>query len=60
MDQPVHLIAAARGAHEGPAAFLSDTALQAGRAQLPRLSTERADANHLTVLFDPSVPRALT
>lgn len=56
---PVHLIAAARGAHDRAGPFLSDAALTAGRARLPRLTTERADANHLTVLFDPSVPKAI-
>jgi hypothetical protein len=29
------------------------------RARLPRLTTERADANHLTLLFDPGVPKAI-
>jgi hypothetical protein len=58
-DHPVHLIAAARGAHDGAGPFLSDAALAAGRAELPRLTTERADANHLTLLFDPAVPNAI-
>lgn len=57
--QPAHLIAAARGAHDNAAPFLTDAALEAGRSQLPRLTIERADANHLTLLFDPSVPAAV-
>lgn len=57
--QPVHLIAATRGAHDNAAPFLSDAALEAGRSQLQRLTIERADANHLTLLFDPSVPAAV-
>jgi hypothetical protein len=55
----VHLIAAARGAHDRARPFLSDAALDVGRAQLPRLTTERADGNHLTLLFDPGVPKAI-
>jgi hypothetical protein len=58
-DHPVHLIAAARGAHDRAGPFLSDAALTAGRSQLPRLTTERADVNHLTLLFDPLVPKAI-
>jgi lipase len=57
--QPVHLIAATRGAHDNAAPFLTDAALEAGRSQLARLTIERADANHLTLLFDPSVPAAV-
>ncbi|MFG1603328.1 alpha/beta fold hydrolase [Actinoplanes sp. NPDC049265] len=57
--QPAHLIAATRGADDNAAPFLTDAALEAGRAQLPRLTIERADANHLTLLFDPSVPAAV-
>ena len=30
-----------------------------GRARLPRLTSERADANHLTLLFDPPGPKAI-
>jgi hypothetical protein len=56
---PVHLIAAARGADDRRAAFLSDAAIETGRRQLPRLTVERADANHLTLLFDPSVVAAV-
>ena len=55
-DTPVHLIAAAHGADDTKAAFLSDAAIALGRQQLPRLTTERLDANHLTMLFDARLP----
>lgn len=56
---PAHLIAASRGAHDEAAPFLSDAALDAGRDRLARLTTERADANHLTLLFHPAVPATI-
>lgn len=57
---PVHLLAAARGADDTRAAFLSDTAIAAGRAVLPRLTWERVQANHATLLFEPTTATAVT
>ena len=51
---PVHLLAAARGADDGKPAFLTDAAVAAGQAFLPRLTWQRVDANHATLLFDPA------
>ena len=51
---PVHLLAAARGADDSKPPFLSDTAIAAGQAVLPRLTWQRADANHATLMFDPA------
>jgi hypothetical protein len=59
-DHPasVHVLAASAGPTDTAAAFLSDTALERGRRMLPRLTSERVTANHLTLLTDPRVPDA--
>jgi lipase len=57
---PVHALLAAHGADDDKSAFISDTALSLGRQQLPRLTAERVEANHLTLLFDPAVPAAIS
>jgi pimeloyl-ACP methyl ester carboxylesterase len=56
---PVHLVAAARGADDSRAAFLADDAIGLAREAVPRLTWERADANHVTVMFDPRLAAAL-
>ncbi|MCO8274969.1 alpha/beta hydrolase [Actinoplanes sp. TRM 88003] len=56
---PVHLLAASHGAHDGAAAFLSDAALQRAQGLLPRLTTERVAANHVTLLADPRLVAAV-
>ncbi len=56
---PVHLIAAARGANDTRPAFLSEKAIAAGRLVVPRLTSERVDANHATMLFDPAAAAAV-
>ncbi|HEY5822340.1 MAG TPA: alpha/beta hydrolase [Propionibacteriaceae bacterium] len=56
---PVHLIAAAQGADDGKPAFLSDTAIATGRGVVPRLTSERVQANHATMLFDPAIAAAV-
>ena len=53
-DVPVHLLAATRGADDGRGPFLSDAALATARGGLPRLTTERVTANHVTLLLDPA------
>jgi pimeloyl-ACP methyl ester carboxylesterase len=53
-DVPVHLLAATRGADDGRDPFLSDAALAAARDGLPRLTTGRVVANHVTLLLDPA------
>jgi lipase len=56
---PVHAIAAGNGADDRRGPFLSDRALAIGRAQLPRLTTARSRANHVTMMFDPAIPAYL-
>ncbi|WP_250008633.1 alpha/beta fold hydrolase [Actinoplanes sp. M2I2] len=58
-DIPVHVIAAEHDADDSARPFLTDRALDAGRAQVPRLTTERIPANHVTMLFHESAPRAV-
>ena len=58
-DVPVHLVAATGGADDTKASFLSDEAIGLAQGAVPRLTWERSDANHLTVLFDPLVAAAL-
>jgi lipase len=52
---PVHAIAATHGATDKAKPFLSDAALARGKQLLPRLTTERVEANHVTLLFDQRV-----
>jgi len=59
MGVPVHLLAASHGAHDGAAAFLSDAALERAAALLPRLTSERVEANHVTLLTDPRLAAAV-
>lgn len=57
---PVHLVAAAHGADDARAPFLSDDAVASAARIVPRLSWERVQANHATMLFDPAVAAAVT
>ena len=59
-NTPVHALLTTRGAEDQKPPFISDAALALGRQQLPRLTAERVEANHLTLLFDPKVPAAIT
>ncbi len=52
---PVQLLAAAHGADDARAPFLSDEAVAAAARLVPRLGWERVEANHATMLFDPAV-----
>ena len=56
---PVHLVAAAHGADDRRPAFLSDAAIAAGGRVVPRLTWERVEANHATMLVDPAVAAAV-
>lgn len=56
LSVPAHLIAASHGKHDRAKAFLSDATLAPWAS---RLTVERVDANHLTLLFSPEVPRAV-
>lgn len=56
---PVHLLAASAGATDDAKPFLSDAALEAGRVLLPRLTTARIRANHLTLLAEPALAEAI-
>ncbi len=58
-DVPVHLVAATGGADDSKASFLSDEAIGLAQAAVPRLTWERSEANHLTVLFEPRLAAAL-
>lgn len=59
-DGPVHLVAAAHGADDARAPFLSDRAVASAARLVPRLTSERVQANHATMLFDPAVAAAVT
>jgi lipase len=53
MKAPLHLLAATHGAHDGAAAFLSANALARAAEVVPRLTSERVPANHVTLLAEP-------
>ncbi|GID28250.1 alpha/beta fold hydrolase [Paractinoplanes brasiliensis] len=59
LDIPVHVILAEHDGDDSARPFISDRALALGRAQLPRLTAERIPANHVTMLFDEAVVRAV-
>lgn len=59
LDMPVHLIAAAQGAAPDKPEFLSDAAIEAGRSVLPRMTSERLEATHESMLGDPAVAEAV-
>ncbi|WP_250034952.1 alpha/beta fold hydrolase [Paractinoplanes maris] len=59
-DVPVHVILAEHDGDDSARPFITDRALEAGRAQLPRLTAERIPANHVTMLFHEAMPRAVT
>ncbi len=59
LDMPVHLIAAAHGAGPDKPEFLSDAAIEAGVSVLPRMSWERLDATHESMLTHPVVAEAV-
>jgi len=59
LDVPVHVILAEHDGDDSTRPFITDRALEAGRAQLPRLTAERIPANHVTMLFDEAAPRAV-
>jgi lipase len=58
LAMPVHAIVAAHGRDDRAKPFINDRALASGHACLPRLTSERVRANHLTMLFDPAGPAA--
>jgi pimeloyl-ACP methyl ester carboxylesterase len=55
LDVPVHLIAATHGADRGKPAMLSDEAIETGQSLLPRLTWERLEATHDSMLSHPLV-----
>ena len=57
---PVSLVAAAHGADDARAPFLSDEAVASAVRLVPRLGWERVQANHATMLFDPAVAATVT
>jgi pimeloyl-ACP methyl ester carboxylesterase len=59
LAMPVHAILAAHGKDDRSKPFISDRALASAHACLPRLTSQRVVANHLTMLFDPAGPSAV-
>jgi lipase len=59
LSVPVHVMVARNGKDDNTGPFISDRAMATGKAQLPRMTSARLSANHLTMLFDPSVPAAV-
>ncbi|MBT0769291.1 alpha/beta fold hydrolase [Kineosporia sp. J2-2] len=59
LTMPVHLIAAAHGTGPDAAEFLTDAAVEAGRAVLPRMTWERLDTTHEGLLTHPAVAEAV-
>ncbi len=57
---PVHVMVARNGKDDNAGPFISDRAMATGKAQLPRMTSARLSANHLTMLFDPAVPAAVS
>ncbi|MFI5935043.1 alpha/beta fold hydrolase [Actinoplanes sp. NPDC051494] len=57
---PVHALAASHGATDRAGPFLSDAALHRARLLVPRLTSERVEANHVTLLMDPRLAEAVT
>lgn len=55
LDVPVHLIAATHGADRDKPAMLSDEAIEIGQSLLPRLTWERLEATHDSMLSHPLV-----
>jgi lipase len=55
---PVHVMVASNGKDDNAGPFLSDRAMATGKAQLPRMTSARLSANHLTMMFDPAVAAA--
>ncbi|GAB3247127.1 alpha/beta fold hydrolase [Kineosporia babensis] len=60
LEMPVHLIVASHGAGPDKPAFLSDAAIAAGQTVLPRMSWERIDATHESMLGHPALAEAVT
>jgi lipase len=59
LDAPVHVILAAHDGDDEAAPFISDLGLTLGKERIPRLTAERIDANHVTMLFHPAVTAAV-
>jgi lipase len=55
---PVHLLAAGHAGHDEARPMLSDAALARAVAVVPRLTTERVEANHLTLPAAPQLAAA--
>lgn len=55
LDVPVHVMVASNGKDDNAGPFISDRAMATGKAELPRMTSARLSANHLTMMFDPAV-----
>ena len=60
LTAPVHAILAEHDGDDSSRPFITDRGLALGQARLPRLTTERIPANHVTMLFHESAARAIT
>ncbi|MEV4348508.1 alpha/beta fold hydrolase [Actinoplanes sp. NPDC049596] len=60
LDTPVHVILAAHDGDDQAPPFISDHGLALGRQKIPRLTAERTEANHVTMLFDERVVTAVS
>lgn len=56
---PAHLIVATHGVSDKAKPFISDKAIAELAPFLPTLTTERLEANHVTLLFRPEVSKAV-
>lgn len=59
LSVPTHLLAAANGATDRDPPLLADEVLRSWQQRLGTLTTERVQANHLTLLFAPEVVHAV-
>jgi lipase len=57
---PAHFLGAAHGSSDSAKPFISDAAVEAALSGLPRLTWERVEANHVTLLAHPALYRAVT
>lgn len=56
---PAHLVCARWGKHDGARPFLAERVVQAWRLRLANLSSQRVQANHVTILFAPELAAAV-
>jgi pimeloyl-ACP methyl ester carboxylesterase len=57
---PAHLLAATHGTHDRAKPFLADEVIAGWTTRIPLLTSERVEANHLTILFSPELAAAVS